>query len=35
VDTTVQSGATYYYVATAVDANGESGYSNQAAAVIP
>ena len=35
VDVTVQSGATYYYVATAVDANGESGYSNQAAAVIP
>jgi fibronectin type 3 domain-containing protein len=35
VDSTVQSGATYYYVATAVDANGESGYSNQASAVIP
>jgi hypothetical protein len=35
VDTTVQSGATYYYVATAVDASGESGYSNQAAAIIP
>jgi hypothetical protein len=35
VDTTVQSGATYYYVATAVDASGESGFSNQAAAVIP
>lgn len=35
VDNTVQSGATYYYVATAVDANGESGYSNQASAVVP
>jgi hypothetical protein len=35
VDGTVQSGATYYYVATAVDATGESGYSNQASALIP
>jgi fibronectin type 3 domain-containing protein len=35
VDTTVQAGATYYYVATALDANGESGYSNQASAVVP
>jgi hypothetical protein len=36
VDTTVQAGLTYYYVATAVD-NGanESDYSNQAPAVIP
>jgi fibronectin type 3 domain-containing protein len=35
-DSTVQSGATYYYVVTAVDAtNAESAYSNQAVAVIP
>ncbi|MFZ0800048.1 MAG: choice-of-anchor D domain-containing protein [Terriglobales bacterium] len=35
-DNTVVSGQTYYYVATAVDASGdESGYSNQAQAVIP
>src|SRR5208283_231146 len=35
-DTSVQSGTTYYYVATAVDANGdESTDSNQATAVIP
>lgn len=35
-DTTVQSGTTYYYVATAVDASGdESTDSNQATAVIP
>jgi hypothetical protein len=35
-DSTVVSGQTYYYVATAVDANSnESGYSNQAQAVIP
>jgi hypothetical protein len=35
-DTTVQSGTTYYYVATAVDASGdESSDSNQATAVIP
>jgi hypothetical protein len=35
VDTSVVAGATYYYVATALDANGESGYSNQATAVVP
>jgi fibronectin type 3 domain-containing protein len=35
-DTTVVSGQTYYYVATAVDgSSNESGYSNQAQAVIP
>jgi hypothetical protein len=35
-DTTVQSGTTYYYVATAVDASGdESSDSNQATAAIP
>jgi centrosomal CEP192-like protein/HYDIN/CFA65/VesB family protein/ASPM-SPD-2-Hydin domain-containing protein len=35
-DTTVQSGTTYYYVVTAVDASGdESADSNQATAVIP
>ena len=35
-DNTVVSGTTYYYVATAVDSNSnESGYSNQAQAVIP
>ena len=36
VDANVVTGATYYYVATVVDAsNVESGYSNQATAVIP
>lgn len=36
VDTTVQAGQTYYYVATAIDsASNESAYSNQAQAVIP
>jgi hypothetical protein len=36
VDDTVQSSATYFYVATAVDAESdESTYSNQAKAVIP
>jgi hypothetical protein len=36
LDNTVVSGQTYYYVATAVDASSnESGYSNQATAVIP
>ena len=36
VDSNVQNGTTYYYVATAVDASGtESVYSNQATAVIP
>jgi hypothetical protein len=35
-DSTVQSGQTYYYVSTAVDATGmESGYSNQLQMVIP
>jgi hypothetical protein len=35
-DSTVASGQTYYYVTTAVDGSGrESGYSNQARAVIP
>jgi fibronectin type 3 domain-containing protein len=31
-DTTVINGTTYYYVVTAVNANGESGYSNEASA---
>jgi fibronectin type 3 domain-containing protein len=35
-DNNVQSGATYYYVATSVDSsNIESGYSNLASAIIP
>ncbi len=35
-DSTVQSGQTYFYVATAVDSNStESAYSSEAAAVIP
>jgi len=35
-DNTVQAGATYYYVTTAVDGSGvESAYSNQAQAVVP
>jgi hypothetical protein len=35
-DSTVASGTTYYYVATAVNSESqESGYSNQATAVIP
>jgi hypothetical protein len=35
-DAAVQSGQTYYYVATAVDSsNNESAYSNEALAVIP
>ena len=35
-DQTVQSGSTYYYVATAVDSQGnESSYSNQAVATVP
>jgi hypothetical protein len=31
-DTGVTNGTTYYYVVTAVDSNGESGYSNEASA---
>ncbi len=35
-DSTVQAGQTYYYVCTSVDSSKkESGYSNQATAVIP
>jgi len=34
-DSNVQTGQTYYYVATAVDANGnESVYSNEVPAVV-
>jgi hypothetical protein len=32
---TVQGGHTYYYVATTVDTNGESPYSNQVQAIVP
>jgi Abnormal spindle-like microcephaly-assoc'd, ASPM-SPD-2-Hydin/Protein of unknown function (DUF1573) len=36
VDGTVQDGTTYYYVTTAVDGSGtESGYSNEAQAIVP
>ena len=36
LDTTVQAGRTYYYVATALDSSSnESAYSNQAQAVVP
>jgi hypothetical protein len=35
VDTSVQSGKMYYYVTTAADSAGESGYSNMVQAVIP
>jgi hypothetical protein len=36
VDNTVSSGMTYFYVTTAVETNGvESGYSNEAQAVVP
>jgi hypothetical protein len=36
VDNTVQSGQTYYYVATSVDSSGQdSGFSNQVSATIP
>jgi fibronectin type 3 domain-containing protein len=34
-DTTVVAGQTYFYVATAVDAGGQSIDSNQAPAIIP
>jgi hypothetical protein len=34
-DSTVVSGTTYYYTVTAINASGESSYSNQAQAVIP
>ena len=34
-DTDVLSGVTYYYVATAQNAAGESGYSNEAAVAVP
>ena len=35
-DTSVQSGQTYYYVATSVDASGnESVYSNEVSAIVP
>jgi len=34
-DATVKSGATYYYVATSVDAGVESAYSEEVAAAIP
>lgn len=36
VDSAVSAGGTYYYVTTAVDSsNAESGYSNEATAVVP
>jgi hypothetical protein len=34
-DTAVMGGTTYYYVATAQNAGGESGYSNEAAVAVP
>jgi fibronectin type 3 domain-containing protein len=35
-DSSVQSGLTYYYVATSVDGNGnESVYSNEVNAIVP
>jgi fibronectin type 3 domain-containing protein len=35
-DSNVQSGQTYYYVATAVDSSGtESVYSNEVTAIVP
>lgn len=35
VDSAVSSGQTLYYVVTAINTDGESGYSNQATAVVP
>jgi fibronectin type 3 domain-containing protein len=35
IDSTVQSGITYYYVVTAIDANGESAYSNETPVTVP
>jgi hypothetical protein len=35
VDASVVNATTYYYVVTAVDVSGESGYSNPVTAVIP
>ncbi len=35
IDQNAQHGATYYYVSTAVDSQGESGYSNETIATIP
>lgn len=35
IDAMVQPGQTYYYVLTATDPNGVSGFSNEATAVIP
>ena len=35
-DSTVTSGQTYYYVATAVDSSGtESAYSNEVSSIVP
>jgi fibronectin type 3 domain-containing protein len=35
-DTSVKAGETYYYAVTAVNSNGaQSGYSDQAIAIIP
>ena len=34
-DATVKSGTTYYYVATSIDSGVESGYSDEAVAVVP
>jgi len=35
-DSSVQTGLTYYYVATSVDASGnESVYSNEVSAIVP
>jgi fibronectin type 3 domain-containing protein len=34
-DSTVSAGATYYYVVTDAESGVESGFSNQATAVVP